>query len=143
MNTVDTPAEKRSALSEAAVRIIYSTIPWMRFMAIMSFIGIGFLLFGAVMLGSSGFDWAIWLMALYFIFAVIGFFPALYLLQYANNLAYYIQNEQMQELERSLTRQKSYFVYVGSLLIIMIGLQLIRIIFYSGSFFGGASNRGF
>jgi hypothetical protein len=134
MDTLDNQSfsDKGTGLSALAMETLRNTIPWMRFMAIMGFIGVGFIVIAAFILGATGYEAGMIAMVAYLIGAVIAFFPAMFIYQYAGNLAYYLESRQMHDLEIALGKQKNYYVYVGVIIIIYLALIVIGLVFNLG-----------
>jgi hypothetical protein len=124
--------ESNSYLSEAA--------KWSKFLAIMGFIMCGLLvilgLFSASIYGSAshaiggafsemgGFMIA----AFYFVFAVVYFFPCLYLLRFSSKMQAALRSNNQQELNNSFSNLKSCFRFMGILTIVVISLYVIVIL---------------
>ena len=131
METIDNQAfnEKNTNISTLAIEIIRSTVPWMKFIAIMGFIILGFLVISAVMQGTSNrYDSGVY-MVVYLIVAIVGIFPNMFLFQYASNLSYFIESGQQADLEYALAKQKSMYVFCGVLMIIYIVFVLLALLY--------------
>ena len=139
-----------SSVSAAAVRHLAATKPWVRFIAIMTFISSGFLLLAAVgmavmglvgvaggmhmqpgsprfpLAGGVGFVVA----AFYVILAVVHIFPGIKLWQYGTAISRLLQSGRDEDLVDALDRQRSFWKFVGILLIAMICLYVLAIILF-------------
>ncbi len=120
-----------------------STSPWIKFMGIMGMIAIGFILIAAIYMSTLPFVGGSFALV-YFILAVVCFFPALFLIQYSSLLGSYTRSKNPGDLERAFVKQKSYWIYVGILTIIYIALVLIMILAGGAAgLLGGGLHRGF
>ena len=129
MDTLDNQSfnDKSSGLSPVAMETIRTTIPWMKFIAIMGFIFIGFVVIGAFMSGATGTDKGMVQMLTNLVAAVLGFFPSLFLFQYANNLSYYLESKQALDMEQAVLKQKNYYIFLG--VITILGIVLVLLVF--------------
>ena len=112
---------------------------WAKFLAIMGFIGVGFMLIaGFVMIiGMSamsiydsnpmGFGFA-GLGFIYLIIAVLMFFPAYFMLRYAIKISDAFRTRNVLSLDESSKQLKNYFVFTGVMTIIVLGIYLIAIL---------------
>jgi divalent metal cation (Fe/Co/Zn/Cd) transporter len=100
----------------------------MKFMSIMGFIGIAFIVIAGFMLGAMSYRNGTTIILLYLAIAVIVFFPTLFLFQYAHNVGYYLESQQMQDLEYAFTRQKYYYIWMGVLLILYLAIILFSVV---------------
>lgn len=124
--------ESNSYLTEAA--------KWSKFLAIMGFIMCGILvllgLFSATIYGSAASAiggafsamGGIMIAGFYFVFAVVYFFPCLYLLRFSSNMQASLRSNDQQQLNSSFSNLKSCFRYMGILTIVVISLYIIAIL---------------
>lgn len=64
----------------------------------------------------------------YLLMALIYFFPALYLWQYASAIGRLLISEEAADLEEALHRQKAFWKFLGILAVIMFGLMLLGLL---------------
>ncbi|SFV30511.1 DUF5362 family protein [Thermoflavifilum thermophilum] len=125
-------------LEEAAVAALKIAAKWAKFIAIVSFVLIGlFVLVGvAAIAGSSftnafygyGFESALAIAIYYFATAIISFIPTLRLFQFATKAKKAILDMQHSELTQSFLYLKSYFHFIGVLILIVIILCVVGVI---------------
>jgi hypothetical protein len=134
MDTLDNQSfnDKNSGLTPAALETIRTTVPWMKFIAIMGFIFIGFVVIGAFMSGATGTDKGMVQMLTNLVAAVLGFFPTLFLFQYANNLSYFLESKQSFDMEQAMLKQKNYYIFAGVIMILAIVLILLVFLYALG-----------
>jgi hypothetical protein len=131
-----------------------TTRKWTMFMAILGFIGIGLMIFGGLALsfimkgvssalpamegmegleGIEGVDVAGaatgiasgMMMVMFLIIAVIYFFPVLYLFKFSKHTKKALETNDAAELTLGLKNLKSYWLYLGVLVIIALSVYLI------------------
>lgn len=120
---------------------------WSKFLAIVTFVFLGFAVIGAfgigAMLATIGGEMAAYsalITILYLAFLGIASLPALYLFRFSNQMKAATQYNSQQDLDSAFTNLKSYFKFVGMLTAIFIGLYFLLII---GSMLFGASMNNF
>lgn len=114
---------------------------WATFLAIMGFIALGFMVIGALgmfavggALGNMGGAGALGMMSggviggIYLVFAILGFFPTLYLFKFGSKAKQAVNNSTTAELTESLGNLKSYFKFLGIFTIIIIVFYIIAAI---------------
>ncbi|ALM47792.1 hypothetical protein AMR72_02080 [Flavobacterium psychrophilum] len=114
---------------------------WATFLSIIGFIGLGFMVIGALAmfslgsaLGSMAGGGAMGMMSggvlggIYLVFAVLGFFPTLYLFKFGSKAKQAVNNSTTAELTESLGNLKSYFKFLGIFTIIIIVFYIIAAI---------------
>lgn len=138
-----------------------TTRKWTMFLAILGFIGIGLMLimglfFGTLMgklmggmssmSGMEGMEgmegvgaakavggfMGVFMFIFYLILAVIYFFPVLYLLRFSTHTKKALATLDANELKLGLRYLKSYWKYIGILLIVCISIMLLVMIFAGG-----------
>lgn len=126
-------------LTTTGLKWLNDAARWARFIAIMGFIFIGFMVLAGIIIGpvlsymnqdmmmpagntqlSSS-----WFALLYIIMSALYFFPIYFLYQFSNKtiIAYKAQDEEM--LNASLVYLKRHFKFIGILIIIMIALYIL------------------
>jgi hypothetical protein len=129
---------------------------WTMFLAILGFIGVGImiifgLIFGIFMsafsskipgiegvegIGSTGTIGSIaGIIILIFmvVFAVIYFFPLLFLIRFSRHTGNAIAKLDANELQLGLKNMRNYWQYIGILIIVFISLYLVAFIFFGAS----------
>jgi uncharacterized protein DUF5362 len=100
------------------------TQPWVRFLAIMGFIGAGFMVLVGLTAGVAGAATGrvetIGLMVVYPIMAVLYVFPSLFLLRYADRIRSFVASGREQDLVGALDAQRSFWKFAGILTIASI-----------------------
>jgi uncharacterized BrkB/YihY/UPF0761 family membrane protein len=132
----------RPGITPAMMLYLKQTKPWVRFISVMLFIGtvlvflLGLVLilgagllsslsrtvFGGAPLGLLGF--------IYAAMACLYFFPALYLCRYASGIRNAITKDQVGGVEEALKNQRSFWRFLGIILLIVLILQIAAILFF-------------
>lgn len=131
-------------VSDHMLESLRATRPWVKFLAILGFIGCALMVLVALaMLGGvskmpgamAGF--APVMGVLYLLFALLYFFPCLYLYRYAGAISR-IPESGAAAMEEALAKQKSFWKFVGMVAAIILALELIFIVFgvVLGTLFG-------
>ena len=137
-------------LSNAAMGFLQETGKWAKFMSIMGFIGLGFMVIAALFLmmaGSAlsqnmaGMPVSTSMFGLvYLIIAGLYFVPIYYLYNFSVKIQQAIANKNSQVLEKSFEFLKSHYKFIGILMIVMLGLYVLMFIF---GLFGGIAASSF
>ncbi len=114
---------------------------WAKFIAIVGFIGCGLMVFAGLFAGSilsttsamafgpySGLGGGVFTV-IYLIFAAIWFFPCYYLYKFASQMKLALSTNEQEKLSGSLKNLKSYFRFLGILIIIMLSFYALAFIF--------------
>jgi hypothetical protein len=129
------------AVSPGTIAQLAGTKPWVRFISVILWIGIAFMILGAIGLGSMmafGFSQAknspfggaemIVIVVMYGIFAFLYIYPAVKLWAYANRIASLSSTRSVADLDAALTEQRRFWKFIAILAIIMICLYIVFII---------------
>ena len=116
--------------------MLQQTKPWVRFISVITFLGSAFMVLGGLfmifIMASGVAHAAAPEMAvvgfIYLVMAFIYIIPGVFLWKYADRIALFIQNRSTGTLASALEAQKSFWKFVGILMIIFI-------IFYAGFIF--------
>lgn len=140
----ETPS-MQPGITPAMIHYLKQTKPWVRFISVMLFIGtILVFLLGLVMILGAGllsslsrtaFGGApLGLLGLaYAAMACICFFPSLYLCRYASAIRVALMKDQAGGVEEALKNQRSFWRFMGILLLVFLVLQIIAIVLLSRS----------
>lgn len=134
------PLEAKNLLNESA--------RWGKILAIVGFVSIGLLVIVALFMGAYlgsmpedltglGSGGVAMISVIYIVFAIIYFFPALYLYRFSSHTLSGVKNNSDELIIDGLRNLKSMMKYVGILTLIIIGLYVIGIllmILFVGSF---------
>lgn len=136
-------------LNSIAVDALRESAKWSMFLAILGFIGIGFMIIAAIFMGSvmsflpddgtpmgamKGF-----ISIIYIIFAALYFPPTYYLFKYASDMKKALINSNSESVTNALVSLKSHHKYLGVSIIVFISLYFVGII---GMVIFFASNSG-
>jgi hypothetical protein len=128
------------AITSAMTEYLKQTKPWVRFISILLFIGIGLLVLGGLVImisagamssgGSSPFG-AVPAALIGSIYAVLGllyFFPALFLFRYADGIKKALTVDLVGGMEDALRNQKSFWRFLGILMLIILIVEVIAVV---------------
>ncbi|MGQ1784104.1 MULTISPECIES: hypothetical protein [unclassified Saccharicrinis] len=128
------------AFSENALKFLKTGAGWAKFIAIIGFIFVGLIAFGGLIFGivfsfigdgmfpvPMPFPPAIFSF-LYLILALIYFFPVFYLYKFSSKAYEAVVTLTSKNLEIAMLNLKSYFKFIGILIIVMFALYAIGII---------------
>ena len=124
-------------LSPESLNFLDTTRKWSMFFAILGFIGMGLMVIGGLFMivaGSSigsypGTPLPFGLIGfVYFIFAVLYFFPIYYLYKFSVNMKSAIMMRNELSLEQAFRFLKNHYQFVGILTIVIISLYILLII---------------
>jgi len=107
-----------------------ATKGWVRLCSIIGFIGCGFTVLAAllVMVGGSTFQTAMagqpgigaGVGVAYLLFALLYFFPSLYLFKYASKIGNALESQNINDIADALEQQKSFWKFAGIVVLIML-----------------------
>lgn len=122
-------------ISDDAKSFILETAKWAKFLSIVGFVFLGFMVLGAFFmfvagstipgLGASGAGIGI----VYLLMAVLYFFPTYYLLNFANKIKVGLLNTNQNDLDDGFENLKSTFKFMGILMIVVLGIYALMLIF--------------
>ena len=142
MNTMEHFEQNTPTLeiTETAKDYLNSTASWAKFFAILSFIGIGFCVLAGIMMmamgslvekvttyshlpgGISAFSGV-----LYFVMAIIMYFPASYLLRFSQKTKIALANHDTPVLEEAFQNMKSFWKFYGIVTMIALAFSCLTI----------------
>lgn len=115
------------------------TAKWTKFLAILGFIGVGFMVLGSIsiLFASSSFmsndafpfGGRIFMMLLYLAFAVLYYFPISYLYQFSENTKKAIENNDNNAIRDAFEFLKSHYKFMGILTIVVLALYAVILLF--------------
>ena len=123
-------------LSESMIYNLRKAAPWMKFLAILSYIASGVLIIGAIIViqqssgmsyyyNSSGITFAA---IIYIVMAIIMIVIATYLFKSADGYSKYSLTKDSSALENAFLMQKKYWQTVGVFTIVMLSLTVIALL---------------
>lgn len=129
---------KRIEIEGESLNHLNTTRKWAMFLAIMGFIFLGLLILVGVIAGTflsvfksesdiPGFT-AIIMAVFIIIMAAVYFFPLLFLFRFSKHTAHAVQTLDKQELYKALRNLKSYFVYIGILIIVVLSVYVVALV---------------
>jgi len=139
--------EKKIEIGSESLRYLDTTRKWTMFFAILGFIVIGLMIIGGFAAGAlmksmsglkdiegmEGMEAAgaaagvaqVLLLVIILIFAVIYFFPLFFLFRFSTHTSNAIKTLDRNELGKAFRYMKSYWLYIGVLVIILLAIYLI------------------
>jgi len=129
---------KKMEIEQDSLRDLDTTRKWTMFLAILGFIGLGVMLiiglFAGVFLSvfrtsniPLGFpEWLVFIIVL--ILAAVYFFPVLFLFRFSKHVSGAVKSLDKQEMQKALRNLRSYFMYSGILVILVLTVYLIAFI---------------
>jgi amino acid transporter len=133
---------RKIEIEQETLNDLNTTRKWSMFMAILGFIFLGLMLIVGLLAGtflsalSPGGGMkvgGVFSFIMFLIIAVIYFFPVLYLFRFSRHTGNAVASLDKTELHKAFRNLKSYFVYIGILIIIILSLYLISLIFLGSS----------
>ena len=128
---------KELSLSPMAISYLQSAAPWIKFLSILGFIGSGIIVLVAASLFFIPIPFPgqvpvesifVPISIVYLVIALITFFPSYYLLKYSNRLSGIRYAEDANAaLENAFLWQKKYWMFIGIIMIVYIGIVIIAI----------------
>lgn len=113
---------------------------WTKFLSIVGFFFVALLMIIGVFAGSvykqlfdelsrqSGVNMGLLISALYLVFAIVYFFPILFLFKFAKHLKIALQTKENTDLENSFEKLKSHYKFIGVLTIITLSLYALALV---------------
>ena len=132
------PESRKIEIGHETLNKLNSTRKWTMFLAIIDFIFLGLFIVIGVITGTFlsafnsgetglGIPESLMLVIL-FVLAVIYFFPVLFLFRFSKHAAHAVQTLDKQELHKAFRNLKSYFVYIGILIIIVLTFYIVALV---------------
>lgn len=139
-------------LSQEAQGFLREAARWAKFLSILGFIGLGFMLIGGlIMLAAGGAADSVARGALpfpmtmigviYLLIALMYFFPVYYLYKFASNAKYAVISQNAGMLTESMKFLKSHYKFIGIFTIVLFVTYIIGIIVMFTVFAGAMGGR--
>ncbi|MER2998652.1 DUF5362 family protein [Pontibacter populi] len=139
----DAPAPQNLSLNLASEDFLRNTAKWGKFLAIVGFVMIGFIvlmgIFAGSVLGSvmskasgngiGGGVGGTFFVVFYLIFALLYFFPVLYLYRFSDKMQHALRHKNEDLVTESFKNLKSLFKFMGVLTIIMLAFYALGLLF--------------
>jgi len=120
------------SVNKPSVKYLNEVRKWANFLAIMGYIGVGFLILAGIIMAivfsflpeaqnTMPFDMRL-LSIIYFVMAVIYFFPSYYLYQFSLNMKYALIRKTDDLLEKAFSFLKSHYKFLGIMTIVLLAL---------------------
>lgn len=122
--------------------MLRQTRPWVRFLGILGFVSIGFMLLAAAGMllaalasratGAGGgipLVQAIVFGVMYVVMGLLYIIPSMYLLRYASRISTFLDEGSVVTLDAALEAQKSFWKFVGILMAIILGIYGLVLVF--------------
>jgi small-conductance mechanosensitive channel len=129
---------KKIEIDQETLKQLNSTRKWTMFLSILGFIFLGLLILIGIIAGTflSAFSTGetvpgvpeYLIFVIFLIAAVLYFFPVLFLFRFSKHSSLAVQNLDKTELHKALRNLKSYFAYLGLLIIVFLSLYITLII---------------
>lgn len=136
-NNLHVQNDKNLVIDWRSKEFLKETAKWTKFLAILGFIGVGFMVLGSIsiLFSSSSFmsndafpfGGRIFMMLLYLAFAVLYYFPISYLYQFSENTKKAIENNDNNAIRDAFEFLKSHYKFMGILTIILLSFYAIMI----------------
>jgi hypothetical protein len=132
------PEIRKIEIEQESLNYLNITRKWTMFLAILGFIGIGILIIIGVIAGvflsafktaeiPSGFPE--WMISVFIIvLAIIYFFPVLYLFRFSKHTSNAVNTLDKEEMRKAFKNLKSYFLYCGILIIIVLAMYIVVLV---------------
>lgn len=120
-------------ISSQAKDFLKEASKWATFIAIMGYIGIGFMVLAAIFMGFAGsfmeeempgVSIAV-IIVLYLVMAILYYFPITYLYKFANNMRNALDTNNNTLLTNAFEFQKSHYKFMGILIIVMLAIYAL------------------
>ncbi len=125
-------------ITTSSKEFLLYTSKWANFLAILSFVGIGLMVLGGLIITvfAAGFSNVQnsevpmgFLGIIYVMLAILYLFPTLYLYNFSKNMRKALANSNQQNLDLGFENLKSFFKFVGIFTIITISLYILIFLF--------------
>ncbi len=122
--------------TESMLLSLRQTKPWARLLSVLGFISIGFMVIvGMVNIfvfpkvtGGSSFVPGILMVSINILMGLLHFFPSLFLFKFASSISRLLDGGGIKEMEEALLNQKSFWKFVGILILVMFSIAILGIV---------------
>lgn len=119
---------------DRSASMLLQTKPWVRFISIMMFIGSVFMVLAGIFMMVSGAAGgppgvSVGVGVVYIAMASIYTIPAVFLWKYADRIALFVQERSTGTLASALEAQKSFWKFVGILMLVIMAIYAVIIVF--------------
>jgi hypothetical protein len=124
-------AALEGAVPDEVVEPLRRTKGWVTFLAVVGFIGTGFMILGALFMVGAGKaipGMPAWLGLFYLVAAAIYVAPSVLLLRYGSAITRLVRDPRMEQLTFALDRQRSFWKLVGVMVAVLVALYPIGLI---------------
>lgn len=136
---METNLENKSIeIGQESLNHLNTTRKWAMFLAIMGFIFLGIMLLFGIIAGvflsafsegmSSNGLTGIMMGLFIIVMSAVYFFPILYLFRFSKHIAAAVQTLSKDDLYKAFKNLKSYFVYIGVLIIVVLSVYVVVLI---------------
>lgn len=136
---METNLENKSIeIGQESLNHLNTTRKWAMFLAIMGFIFLGIMLLFGIIAGvflsafsdsvNSGGLTGVMMGLFIIVMSAVYFFPILYLFRFSKHIANAVQTLSKDELYKAFKNLKSYFVYIGVLIIVVLSVYVVVLI---------------
>ncbi|MDB6003022.1 MAG: hypothetical protein JWR15_9, partial [Prosthecobacter sp.] len=129
-------------VSPSTIAMLEATKPWVRFMSVLMWIAVVFMLLGAVGMGAFsmlglasqgkpspfGGKELIVMAVVYGVLAFVYIYPAIKLWKYANRIGSLASTRALTDLDTALDEQRGFWKFIGIMTILMISVYVVIII---------------
>lgn len=113
---------------------LLSTVKWSKFLAIVGFIAVGFMVIAAVIMllvGNRGPIPTSIMGSIYLVMSVLYFFPLKYLMNFSTKIKAALEVNNQQILSEGFKNLKSHYKFFGIFIIVTLVLYLLMLIFFA------------
>lgn len=125
-----------------AMEMLRQTKPWVRFMGVLLFVITGLIVAGALVMlfvgvvgaassprgGAAVMGASVGVALVYLLMGALYFFPALFLNRYASHINTLLSTRREDALEAALAAQKTFWRYVGIVVLVVLGLYVLILV---------------
>jgi len=143
-------------VAASTIALLSATKPWVRFLSVLMWIGVAFMLLAALGMGVvsmmgiakqvkpgplGGMEFLV-LAVIYGVMSFIYIYPAIKLWKYANRIGSLGATRSVADLDSALNEQRSFWKFIGVMTIIMLSLYVVAIIGFVAVGAGAAMKSG-
>ena len=114
--------DKNFKITNSILQSLDTMVYWSKFLAIVGYVGIGFMILIAILTLSSGYSFMIGVALLYFLLALLYFFPINNLYKFATKTRNALNSHNQNDLDLGLSALASNFKFIGIYTVIVISI---------------------